>query len=138
LEDIIVSLTDDISKKFLITDSEGLKKFITSGLSQLKNQIYDQILAQDGKNINQAQTLSKEEIDKILEELSSVKELNQKVQLDYKKLSEQYDKIAQQSVPNFEDIKKKIVQEIVAQEKEKHEKQIVMILKDLQNRVDKV
>jgi hypothetical protein len=138
LEEIIILLTDEVTKKYNIADQDELKKIITTNLSELKNQIFDQILQKETKGTKGPHTLSNEEASQLLNDISALKEWNHKLTNDYTKLSEQFDKIASQAIPNFEDIKQKIIQETVSQEKAKHEQQIAMILRDLQNRVDKV
>ena len=57
---------------------------------------------------------------------------------EYEKLVQDYDKIAKSRVADYEQIKQKILNEAVVKERAKYERERNLIIKDLQNRVDKV
>jgi kinesin family protein 5 len=80
----------------------------------------------------------KNEIKFVRNEYHSEQEKHTKLKSEYEKLSKEYDKILKCNVPNFDEIKQKIVEDTLGRERQKYDKEKGLILKDLQNRVDKV
>lgn len=75
---------------------------------------------------------------KLRKDLQLEKERNRKIQAEADQLYKDYESIARTNTPNYDEVKKKIVQETVSKERAKYEKERAIILADLQTRVDKV
>lgn len=75
---------------------------------------------------------------KLKKDLQLEKERSRKIQAEADQLYKDYENIARTNTPNYDEIKKKIVQETVSKERAKYEKERAIILADLQTRVDKV
>lgn len=78
------------------------------------------------------------EVSKYKKDLQSEKDRSRKLQGEMDQLYKDYENIVRNSTPNYDDLKKKIVQETVSRERSKYDKERQIILADLQHRVDKV
>jgi hypothetical protein len=127
----------ELSDKFGIKDREAIKKIAGTFIQKVKTQSVDsptKIPTSNRKKGEENPAVSEH----LKEELQHEKERNEKLQQDYEKLVQDYDNLAKKEVPNFDDLKAKIVNETIVKEREKHEKEKSIILRDLQKRVDKV
>jgi len=98
----------------------------------------DQEVIQEEKKRNQEKKDFEEKLKRLQEDLTMEKESKKKIEKEYEKLVVDYDKIAKTRIADFEQVKQKIFNEAVVKERSKYEKERALILKDLQNRVDKV
>ncbi len=131
-------MVKELSDKFGIKDREALKKIASSFIGKVKSQTFESPTRVAGMSSRKKVDEPADPTEKIKEELLQEKEKNSKLQQDYDKLVQEYDQIAMKGIPNFEELKEKIIYDTIAKEREKHEKEKSFILKDLQKRVDKV
>jgi replication fork clamp-binding protein CrfC len=71
-------------------------------------------------------------------ELKKERESNEELKNDYKGIKDEYEKLLIREFPQMEEIKREFLKEITEHEREKFEKEKHTILKELQNRVEKV
>jgi len=98
----------------------------------------DQEIVQEEKKLHQEKKDFEEKFKRLQEDLSIEKDSKKKLEKEYEKLVVDYDKIAKTRIADFEQVKQKIFNEAIVKERSKYERERAMILKDLQNRVDKV
>lgn len=131
-EDDYIDLVKKLQATFELKD-DGLVKKIVADHFKKKNLVH----ANDNRGGDLDEN-TKSDSAKLRKELQAERERYKKLQVDAEQLSKDYDSIAKGHIPNYDDIKKKVLHETVSKERAKYEKERQIILSDLQARVDKV
>jgi hypothetical protein len=137
VDSLASDMVKELSSNFGISDQDTLRKIACAFLSKAKSR------PEESNGPSNGVTVKKENenqgvISKLQDELMQERERNNKLKSEHEKMSQEYDKTIRKSIPNFDEMKDKIVSETLTKERSKHEREKNIILKDLQSRVDKV
>jgi len=136
LEIIGSEVAKNLAKEFNVENEEVFRTLILQCFEQVK--VGEKEISQEEKRRLIEKRDNEEKIKRLQEELMVEKDSKKRMEKEYEKLVQDYDKIAKSRVADFEQIKQKILNEAAVKERAKYERERNLIIKDLQNRVDKV
>lgn len=141
-QDLIFSLQKSLNLKDDKTVRQAVNQFFSNrhlaiSSSDMLSEAAVKLEEREASNSKEVAIL-REENTRLKKELESSKVLFDKLEKEKEKLSKEYEDIAQSAVPDYEELRKRAVEEAVKKERAKAEREQQLILNDLQNRVDKV
>jgi len=125
-----------LAHQFNVENEEVFRTLILQCFEQVK--VGEKEISQEEKRRLIEKRDNEEKIKRLQEELMVEKDSKKRMDKEYERLVQDYDKIAKGRVTDFEQIKQKILNEAAVKERAKYERERNLIIKDLQNRVDKV
>lgn len=131
LEFLGVEIAKKLAQELKIGNEEMLRGLVSQCIESTKS--YSQ--EERRRRINDENEIK---LKRVQDNFDTERENRKRMEKEYEKLVAEYDRIAKLKVADFDSVKQKIVNEVGVKERNKYEREKEIILKDLQNRVDKV
>ncbi len=125
-----------LAQEFKIENENVLEDLVLQCIDKVRMNDKE-VEEKEKKKIQEKKDLN-EKLRRMQEELVIENDSKRKLEKEYEKLSTEYDRIAKKTIADFDQVKHKILNEASVKERLKYEKERNDILRDLQNRIDKV